>query len=373
MNAIRHAPVTQTFVPFSVTRDTSRTRVELEVIVKKMFALLTGLMLTGCPNQPAPAPSSTPNPPPTADYSLKLAPESLSLAVGSSGTVALSVQRSNGFDGVVSFAASGAILGSSTDKVEANIVDQTLNLKVGSTVPAGEYPLVIKATSGSLVRSADFKLTVTSAAASGFSISYPAATLTVAAGSPALTLNIPITRQGGFDGAIETSLEGDASVVGPIGPGRINGSISSAIGDNAKMVLTVDKTVPSGEYKLTIRGRSSTGVLSTAALNLKVVTATQLTVDDSPYILGLRGKNGQQFPYFCPANNLSEKSVWGTDTYTDDTTICRAAVHAGKIIQADGGFVIIEITPGLDKYVGSDRNGIFSRNWNKWEGSYIFR
>ena len=337
--------------------------------MKKLFPLVAGLAMVGCQNQPAPTPTL---PAKTPDFALTLAPASLSLTAGSGGKVALKLERSNGFDGAIQFAVSGAILGTGPTKADATIANASLNVEVGAGVPAGEYPLTVKATSGSIVRSADLKLTVAAAPAS-FSISYPAATLTVASGSPPLTLSIPIARQGGFAGAVDFSLEGGEPVVGPIGPGRINGSTSSEPGDTAKMVLTVDATVPSGTYALTIRG-SSAGTSSTAALNLKVVTAQQIQADDTAYSLGLRGKNGQQFPYLCPANiDLNAKSVWGTDTYTDDTTICRAAVHAGKITQAGGGLVTIEIGPGLAAYTGSSRNGVTSKDWGKWEGSYSFK
>ncbi len=67
----------------------------------------------------------------------------------------------------------------------------------------------------------------------------------------------------------------------------------------------------------------------------------------------------------CPANCTSG-SVWGTDKYTDDSAVCRAAVHAGVIKAAKGGTVRVKVTPGLDKYTPSTRNGIESRSWGKW-------
>lgn len=84
-----------------------------------------------------------------------------------------------------------------------------------------------------------------------------------------------------------------------------------------------------------------------------------------------RGKNGQQFTFNCvPNGDLS--SLYGTDIYTDDSSICTAAVHAGVISQASG-VVTIEIRPGQDAYVGSTRNGIKSSDFTtKWSGSFVF-
>src|SRR5436309_6428781 len=42
----------------------------------------------------------------------------------------------------------------------------------------------------------------------------------------------------------------------------------------------------------------------------------------------LRGQDGQRFAFTLPANG-SQGRVWGTDLYTDDSSIGTAAVHAG--------------------------------------------
>ncbi len=80
---------------------------------------------------------------------------------------------------------------------------------------------------------------------------------------------------------------------------------------------------------------------------------------------------GQRFTYICPANG-SPSNVWGTDVYTDDSSICTAAVHAGLISFHTGGVVTIEIRPGLPSYRGSTRNGVSSRDYGQWNNSFIF-
>jgi hypothetical protein len=64
--------------------------------------------------------------------------------------------------------------------------------------------------------------------------------------------------------------------------------------------------------------------------------------------------------------------VWGTDVYTDDSSVCTAAVHAGLITLAGGGTVTAEIRPGQSSYKGSTRNGITSSPYASWLGSFIF-
>jgi hypothetical protein len=65
--------------------------------------------------------------------------------------------------------------------------------------------------------------------------------------------------------------------------------------------------------------------------------------------------------------------VWGTDTYTADSSICTAALHAGKITRDRGGIVTIELRPGEAVYTGSLRNGVQSTDYGAYGRSYVFK
>lgn len=84
-----------------------------------------------------------------------------------------------------------------------------------------------------------------------------------------------------------------------------------------------------------------------------------------------RGQNGDHFVYSCPPGG-SPGSVYGTDRYTDDSSVCTAAVHAGLITFAAGGSVTIEIQPDAVTYTASERNGVSSGSWSTWYGSFVF-
>ncbi|HVG44156.1 MAG TPA: LCCL domain-containing protein, partial [Longimicrobium sp.] len=84
---------------------------------------------------------------------------------------------------------------------------------------------------------------------------------------------------------------------------------------------------------------------------------------------------GTRHTYVCPANaTTSERSqtIWGTDMYTDDSPVCVAAVHAGKINFANGGAVTFEIRGAQTSFTGSTRNGVTSSPFGSWGGSYRF-
>lgn len=86
----------------------------------------------------------------------------------------------------------------------------------------------------------------------------------------------------------------------------------------------------------------------------------------------LRGRNGKRFSYICPANGTASSRLWGSGVYTDDSSICTAAVHAGLITVRNGGTVTIEIRPGQSSYEATLRNGVNSRSYGSWKGSFVF-
>ena len=81
---------------------------------------------------------------------------------------------------------------------------------------------------------------------------------------------------------------------------------------------------------------------------------------------------GRRESVLCPGGGHIE-GVWGTDIYTDDSSICTAAVHAGLLTTKDGGTVTIEMRPDAGQYGGSVRNGVRTGDWMEpWTGAYVF-
>jgi len=75
--------------------------------------------------------------------------------------------------------------------------------------------------------------------------------------------------------------------------------------------------------------------------------------------------------YVCPPfAGAAVGTVWGTGIYTNDSSVCGAALHAGAIAAASGGNVTIELLPGMPAYAGTTRHGIVSRSWASWSCSF---
>jgi hypothetical protein len=83
-------------------------------------------------------------------------------------------------------------------------------------------------------------------------------------------------------------------------------------------------------------------------------------------------QNGKTWKFKCPADG-KEGSVWGTDTYTADSSICNAAAHTGKFSRESGGSVEIELRPGASSYQGTTRNGIKTSDYGPYDLSFVIK
>ncbi len=83
-------------------------------------------------------------------------------------------------------------------------------------------------------------------------------------------------------------------------------------------------------------------------------------------------ETGKTYKFKCPSSG-KESTVWGTDIYTLDSSICNAAVHAGKLALESGGSVTIELRPGESSYKGSTRNGIKTNDYGQYGSSFVVK
>lgn len=86
----------------------------------------------------------------------------------------------------------------------------------------------------------------------------------------------------------------------------------------------------------------------------------------------LNGKDGETFTLACSPGGTAH-SVWGSDIYTADSSICTAAVHSGLITYQQGGTVTIELRPGRNIYGCSERNGVTTSDYGSYQHSFVFK
>lgn len=63
-------------------------------------------------------------------------------------------------------------------------------------------------------------------------------------------------------------------------------------------------------------------------------------------------------------------TIWGTQTYTTDSHLATAAVHAGVLRPGERGVVRVWILPGQPSYQGSAQNGVTSNSYGGWGLSF---
>ncbi len=90
--------------------------------------------------------------------------------------------------------------------------------------------------------------------------------------------------------------------------------------------------------------------------------------DDPGRLTSLRSRTGETF--FFRITGSTSGSVWGTDVYTDDSQLAKAAVHAGVLAIGETGVVAVTILPGQDGYEGSTRNGVTTFSYGRYGGSF---
>lgn len=100
--------------------------------------------------------------------------------------------------------------------------------------------------------------------------------------------------------------------------------------------------------------------------------ADTLAVDWSTTVDTMEPDPPASFVAVCPPEGSADARIYGTGTYTNDSSICLAAVHAGALTREQGGTVIVEVVPGLTEYVGTTRYGLTSESYPDWHGSIRF-
>lgn len=96
--------------------------------------------------------------------------------------------------------------------------------------------------------------------------------------------------------------------------------------------------------------------------------APDVIEEDPGRLTSLRSHEGETFLFRVTGSTSG--SVWGTDVYTDDSQLAKAAVHAGVLAVGETGVVAVTILPGQDSYEGSTRNGVTTFSYGRYRGSF---
>lgn len=93
-----------------------------------------------------------------------------------------------------------------------------------------------------------------------------------------------------------------------------------------------------------------------------------LAADAPPNMLELCHDIGAN--YYFRVRGDTEGQIWGSDTYTGDSLLAVAAVHAGIVKPGDTAVVKVTVVPPLSQYQGSVRNNVKSHDFGRYGTAY---
>src|SRR5262245_15931735 len=100
-----------------------------------------------------------------------------------------------------------------------------------------------------------------------------------------------------------------------------------------------------------------------ASVSAELVHEGLPTRDDPVRMSMFRHLVGQVLSFAIKGRD--DQPVWGTTTYTDDSGLESAAVHAGLLRPGQTGIVKVALLPGQETYVASSQNGVRSNAYTK--------
>jgi len=131
-----------------------------------------------------------------------------------------------------------------------------------------------------------------------------------------------------------------------------------------------------GVYDIWVGSLTAEGCDSTLSIRAGQGGTTQpmnndlAVLPDPGSLTGYRDQVGQVFSF--EVTGSATGMVWGTDVYTDDSSLGAAVVHAGLLAPGQTGVVTVQILGPYKGFDASTRNGVQSSDFGKWEGSYTF-
>lgn len=93
-----------------------------------------------------------------------------------------------------------------------------------------------------------------------------------------------------------------------------------------------------------------------------------LASDAPPNMLDLAGTVGAT--YYFRVRGEAEGPLWGTDTYTGDSALSVAAVHAGLLKVGQTAVLKVMAVAPLPQYQGCNRNNVTSHDFGRYGSAY---
>ncbi len=221
-----------------------------------------------------------------ANFGLRLDNPDLTVATNQTAVFGLTVDRSAGYTGPVSFSLSGLPVGA-TANFAPNPTTASTNLYVtpGVATQSGRYNIVVSASAGTTVRTGTVAVNIT--AISDFQLVPTTPILTLNSPGKASTV-IELRKTGSVTPTVSFSVAGV--------PTGATSSLSSTVSNkNVNLSIVTTASTPPGVYNIVVTGRSG-GFTQQANVQLVVNNPVGFTLSASPSDFGIaRGSGATTF------------------------------------------------------------------------------
>ena len=256
---------------------------------------------------------------PTADFALSVAPTSVTVRRGASGTVTVSITRTGTLTDPVALTVSGLPAGVAASFTPASTTgtSSVLTFAVSSTAVGGTYPLTVTGASGTLRRTAAVSLTVSTVVIDPPLVTITPSSLAVVRGGSA-SATLTFARPSGYTGAISCSASGlPAGVTVAFNP-------VSTTGNSSTLTFAASTTAVLGAFPVSVICAAG-GLTGSAGVNLTVTDAASFTVSAAPTALTVgRG-----------ASVASQLTITRTGGFAGAVTFTAAGLPAGVTASFD--------------------------------------
>lgn len=230
-----------------------------------------------------------------AKFTIAASPASLSISQGASGTSTITVTPQSGFNGTVSFSASGLPSGVTATFSPATTAQKTtLTLTAAASAAAGTSIVTITGASGTAISATTLTLTIT--AKQSFTLSASPASLSLNAGASGAS-TISILGQNGFNGAVALAASGL--------PSGVTATFGAVSAGKSTLTFTAASTAPSASATVTITGTSG-ALTGKTTIALTITVPASFTLSASPAALTMaQGATGSSTVTLTPQNGFT--------------------------------------------------------------------
>ncbi|MBI4853679.1 MAG: hypothetical protein HY819_17945 [Acidobacteria bacterium] len=213
------------------------------------------------------------------DFTLAVRPNQQSVSAGKATSLNLDIQGQNGFSDLVALRAEVAEtsiqigFAPSSAKPGDNV---SITITTANTTAPGNYNIRVIGTSGALIKTADFVLTVTPAPQEAFSLAIAPNTQDIVVGDAAM-FTIGVVGRNGFNQTVELSASSPDPNI------QINFAKSSLTpGANTSITAVTNSNTPAGTYSIMVMGKAGSVVVTQPITLIARVSALQVLISFDP-------------------------------------------------------------------------------------------